>query len=166
MNKSGVRNTRTRTAFGAGVIVALVMAFACGRAMAVTYKWIDENGRVVYGDTPPAGVKAERVVTGTAPADPAAVRDLAAKDAEINKRMQQRSEAEAKADKDRVDVNLRRSQCQQATGRIKSLREDANVFRYNEKGERVYFTAAERESSIAQNQKIMRDLGCTPALQP
>jgi hypothetical protein len=134
--------------------------------MAVTYKWIDENGRVVYGDTPPAGVKAERVVTGTAPADPAAVRDLAAKDAEINKRMQQRSEAEAKADKDRVDVNLRRSQCQQATGRIKSLREDANVFRYNEKGERVYFTAAERESSIAQNQKIMRDLGCTPALQP
>jgi len=166
MNQSSVRKITARAAFRAAVAVALVAAFACGGAIAATYKWIDENGRVVYGDTPPAGVKAERVVTGTAPADPAAVRDMATKDAEIKKRMQQRSDDEAKADKDRVDVNLRRSQCQQAVGRIKSLREDANVFRYNEKGERVYFTAAERESSIAQNQKIMRDLGCTPAIQP
>lgn len=32
-----------------------------------TYKWLDENGRVTYGDHPPQGVKAEeiRISTGT-----------------------------------------------------------------------------------------------------
>ena len=28
------------------------------------------------------------------------------------------------------------------------------------------FNAAAREEMVAQNQKIMRDLGCTPAIQP
>ena len=40
------------------------------------------------------------------------------------------------------------------------------MYRYNEKGERVYLNAAMREESMAQNQKLMRDLGCTPAIQP
>ena len=58
------------------------------------------------------------------------------------------------------------TQCQQAIGRVKTLREDANVYRYDEKGDKVFFDAAARENSIAENQKLMRDLGCTPAIQP
>ena len=99
-------------------------------------------------------------------ADPAAVRDLANKDAEIRKRQQQREEDSTKQEKNLADANLRRTQCQQALGRNKSLKDDANVYRYNEKGERVYLNAAMREESIAQNQKLMRDLGCTPGIQP
>ena len=133
---------------------------------AATYKWLDENGRVVYGDTPPPGVKAERLnVAVPPPADPNAVRDMAAKDAEFRKNAQARVDQEAKAEKDRADANLRRSQCQQALGQIKSLREDANnVYRIDEKGEKVLLDSAARESAIAQNQKIMRDIGCTPAI--
>ncbi|MEO8740631.1 MAG: DUF4124 domain-containing protein [Casimicrobiaceae bacterium] len=145
-----------------GVAAALVTTLAFG----VMYKWVDDNGRVVYGDTPPAGVKAERMGGTVAPADPAAVRDLANKDAQIRKRAQQREDDSAKQEKNLADANLRRTQCQQAIGRSKSLRDDANVYRYNEKGERVYLNAAMREESIAQNQKLMRDLGCTPAIQP
>ncbi len=158
---------RHRKSFVAAAIFGVFAALASSMSIAAMYKWVDDNGRVVYGDTPPAGVKAERIKTaGTPPADPAAVRDLAAKDAEVKKRMQQRTDDEAKVDKDRADQNLRRSQCQQAVGRVKSLREDANVYRYNEKGERVFLDTAAREEMIAQNQKIMRDLGCTPAIQP
>lgn len=131
---------------------------------AVTYKWLDENGRVVYGDTPPPGVKAERINAALPPADPNAVRDMAAKDAEFRKNAQARADAEAKAEKDRADANLRRSQCQQALGQIKSLREDGNVYRFDEKGEKVLLDSAARESAIAQNQKIMREIGCTPAI--
>ena len=156
---------RRRQSVCVAAVVGLFVALTGSVSMAAMYKWVDENGRVVYGDTPPAGVKAERMNTGTAPADPAAVRDMAAKDAEIKKRMQQRTDEEAKVDKERVDYNLRRSQCQQAYGRVKSLREDANVYRYNEKGERVFLNTAAREEMIAQNQKIIRDLGCTPAIQ-
>src|SRR5262249_38620483 len=100
------------------------------------------------------------------PADPNAVRDLAAKDAEIKKRQQQRADDAVKEEKSRAEINLVRRQCQQAEGRVKALRTDTNVYRYNEKGERVYLDAAAREAEIAQNQKIMRDIGCTPAIQP
>ena len=60
-------------------------------AAAALYKWNDENGRVVYGDTPPPGVKAERVNPVVTPADPNALRDLAAKDAQMNKRQLERA---------------------------------------------------------------------------
>jgi hypothetical protein len=148
------------------VACGLAAALATSLALGAMYKWVDENGRVAYGDTPPAGVKAERMGNTAAPADPAAVRDLANKDADLRKRQQQRDEDSAKASQDRADSNLRLRQCQQAAGAIKSLRDDANVYRYNEKGEKVFLNAAAREESIAQNQKLMRDIGCTPAIQP
>ena len=69
-------------------------------------------------------------------------------------------------DKDRVAQNLRLTQCQQAVGRVKSLRQDPNVYRYNEKGDKVFLDTAARENAIAENNKLMRDLGCTPAIQP
>jgi len=150
------------TAAGFGIIAAL----AGSASIAAMYKWVDENGRVAYGDTPPAGVNAERMSSGPPPADPAAVRDMANKDAEIRKRMQQRNDDDAKVQKDRVADNLRLTQCQQAVGRIKSLRQDPNVYRYNEKGDKVFLDTAARENSIAENNKLMRDLGCTPAIQP
>jgi len=147
------------------LLAACAAACAATPVAAATYKWLDENGRVVYGDTPPPGVKAERLnVTVPSPEDPNAVRDMAAKDAEFRKNAQARVDEQAKAEKDRADANLRRSQCQQALGQIKSLREDTNVYRFDEKGEKVMLDAAARESAIAQNQKIMRDIGCTPAI--
>jgi Domain of unknown function (DUF4124) len=150
----------------AAAAFAVVAVLSGSPAIAAMYKWVDENGHVNYGDTPPAGVKAERMVTNAPPADPAAVRDLATKDAEIRKRMQQRTDDDAKVQKDRVADNLRLTQCQQAIGRVRTLRQDQNVYRYDEKGDKVFLDAAARENSIAENQKLMRDLGCTPAIQP
>ena len=147
-------------------VFGVVAALAGTASIAAMYKWVDENGRVAYGDTPPAGVKAERMNSGPGPADPGAVRDMATKDAEIRKRMQQRTDDDAKVQKDRVDENLRRTQCQQAVGRVKSLRQDANVYRYNEKGDKVFLDTAARENAIAENNKLMREIGCTPAIQP
>jgi Domain of unknown function (DUF4124) len=154
------KSTLTAAIFG------VVAALAGSASMAAMYKWVDENGRVAYGDTPPAGVKAEKLSSSPAPADPAAVRDLANKDAEFRKRMQQRSDDDSKVEKDRVAENLRRTQCQQAVGRVRSLRQDANVYRYDAKGDKVFLDTAARENAIAENNKLMRDLGCTPAIPP
>jgi hypothetical protein len=153
-----------RAPFKLAVAVGIAVALSATLAGAAMYKWVDENGRTVYGDTPPPGAKIERINANTAPADPDAARDMAKKDAEIKKRMQQRNDDEVKADKDRVQANLLRRQCQDAQGRIRSLREDANVYRYNAKGEKEILSTAAREEMVAQNQKIMRDLGCTPAI--
>jgi hypothetical protein len=147
------------TAFCGGLI-----ALAAANAQAVLYKWTDENGRVVYGDQPPASAKPERVnTTGVGPGDPGAVRSMAAKDAEIKKRQQQRADNEAKADKEQADAKKKVDMCAQARGRIRTLRDDVNVYRYNEKGEKIFFEPAERQKAIADNEKLMRDLNCPAA---
>src|SRR5690348_6610433 len=142
------------------VFCVAAMVLIAATAEAALYKWTDENGRVVYGGQPPASAKAERVNPGLGPGDPNAVRSMAAKDAEIKKRQQDRADAEAKAEKEQADAKKKGDMCAQARGRIRALREDANVYRFNEKGEKVFFEPAERQKAIADNEKLMRDLNC------
>ncbi len=140
-------------------LIAGLMAQSSG---AVLYKWTDENGRTVYGDQPPPGAKPERLNASVGPADPNAVRDMANKDADIRKRQQQRVDDVAKGEKEQSDAKRKLDQCVQARGRIRTLREDVAVYRYNEKGERSYYKPADREKAINENQKILRDLNCPP----
>jgi hypothetical protein len=143
-------------AAGLGAFVAL----ATTASHAILYKWTDENGRVAYGDQPPPGAKPERLNTSIGPADPNAVRDMASKDAEIKKRQQLRADEAAKTAKDESDGKRKLDQCAQARGWIKTLRNEVAVFRYNEKGEKVFYEASDRERAILDNQKLMRDLNC------
>src|ERR1700681_178761 len=149
---------RTSLIFAAALGASLAVATTASHA--ILYKWTDENGRVAYGDQPPPGAKPERLNTSIGPADPNAVRDMASKDAEIKKRQQLRADEAAKTAKDESDGKKKLDQCVQARGRIKTLRNDMAVFRYNEKGEKVFYEAADRERAIADNQKLMRDLNC------
>src|ERR1700693_4992430 len=99
-------------------LAACALAFAPLPSAAALYKWNAENGRVVYGDTPPPGVKAERVNPSVAPADPNAVRDMAAKDAQMNKRQQDRAEDETKTEKAEADARAKLDRCAQIRGRL------------------------------------------------
>src|SRR3979411_2220974 len=83
----------------AAALGALV-ALATTASHAILYKWVDENGRVAYGDQPPPGVKPEKLNPVIGPADPNAVRDMASKDADLKKRQQLRADEIAKAAKD------------------------------------------------------------------
>ena len=51
----------------------------------------------------------------------------------------------------------------QVRGQIRTLRQDSAVYRYNEKGEKVYFDASERAKAIADSEKTLHDLNCPPA---
>lgn len=144
------------------LLAACAAACAATPAAAATYKWLDENGRVVYGDTPPPGVKAERINTALPPADPNAARDLASQDAALKKRQQDRAEAEANAAKASAENKALLERCVQARGRMLSLRSEAQLYRYNEKGDKVYFDAAERERAIAETERVLRELNCAP----
>lgn len=57
------------------VIYSLLVFLAAGPAHAATYKWVDEDGKVHYSDSPPPGVEAQAVDLPellTIPAPPAA----------------------------------------------------------------------------------------------
>ena len=144
-------------------LAACALLFAALPASAAMYKWTDENGRVVYGDTPPPGVKAERISSTLPPADPNAVRDMAAKDAELKKRQQERQDQDAKAQKAEADAKAKAERCAQLEGRIKGLKSEGPLYHFNEKGERVYYEPVERDKEAADGEKQMRTLECPNA---
>jgi hypothetical protein len=131
-------------------------------AAAALYKWTDENGRTVYGDTPPPGVKAERMSVAAPAGDPNAVRDMASKDAELRKRAQARADEDAKAEKAAADDRTRLDRCVQIRGRMQTLRSGVPVYRFNEAGEKVYFDAKETEKAIAETDRALRENNCAP----
>ena len=144
----------------AGSVVAALLLFA-GTAAATTYKWTDANGRVIYSDQPPTGnFKVEALDAPPPPADPNAARDLANKEAELQKRRSLRTEEEGKAAKTRVEDNLKREQCQRARGQVIALTQSDQVVIYttNAQGQRTAMDNAARlrevevlQASIRQN---------------
>ena len=144
-------------------VALFALALAALPAAAALYKWTDENGRTVYGDTPPAGVKAERVNAAAPPADPNAVREMATKDAQIKARQRTRAEEEAKAEKAQADAKAKGERCAQIRGNIQTMRSGAAVYKFNEKGEKIYLAGPDRDKSLADSQKLLRDLNCEGA---
>ena len=144
-------------------VALFALALAALPVAAALYKWTDENGRTVYGDTPPAGVKAERVNAAAPPADPNAVREMATKDAQIKARQRTRAEEEAKAEKAQADAKAKGERCAQIRGNIQTMRSGAAVYKFNEKGEKIYLAGPDRDKSLADSQKLLRDLNCEGA---
>jgi hypothetical protein len=139
-----------------------VLAFACV-AQAQSYKWVDKDGKVQYGDAPPQG--ATKVTPLKPPAGPAA--QPASKDAKdakdakklspeeaFKKRQADQKAAEekaAKADKEAAD---RRQQCASHQDAIRQLESGARIARTNEKGERYFVEDDQRAKEIAQQRKF------------
>lgn len=141
-------------------LAVCALAFLALPASAALYKWTDENGRVVYGDTPPPNVKAERVNAAVPPADPNAVRDMASKDAQVKKWQQDRAADEAKAEKAQADAKARLDRCVQARGRLATLRSNTALYKFDDNGGKVFYDTAERAQSISDTEKLLRDLDC------
>ena len=135
----------------AGCMLAAA-AFALGvasfpeSASATLYKWTDANGRVVYSDQPPMGdVKTETLNGPPPPANPNAVKEMAAKDVELKKRQAELAEKEKKADSQRAELSKKADQCNRVQAQIRQLAaEQISLVRVNEKGEQVYVDDATR----------------------
>ena len=149
--RSPVRPARLAWCLGIAVVAALLGAAPANAAL---YKWTDATGRVVYSDQPPPGnVKVERLNAPPPPANPNAVKELAAKEADLKKAKQLRAEEETKTTKARVDANMRRQECQRARGQAIALAQSDQVVLYttNAKGERVAMNDAAR---LAERQRL------------
>ena len=153
-----VRLRSARAALAAAML-GLGLALCAGGAAATLYKWTDANGRVVYSDQPPAGnVKYEIVGAAPPPANPNAVRDMAAQDAEFRKRQSDKSEASAKSEKARADAARLAEACTQARGRIRLLQDESQpLVRYGEKGERIPMTPEDRKRAIEDQQRVVKE---------
>ncbi len=149
-------------------LFAAILALACGTAQAQAFRWVDKDGKVRYGDTPPPGVKATPMkgsAGGVAPPPPAsAAKDAKgnAKDAKgdakapvdpaqaFNERQLKAKEEAAKAEKERADAETRKKNCDRSQGFLRSLDAGQRISTTNAQGERSFLDDAGRQAQIEE----------------
>jgi hypothetical protein len=149
----------TRAALFAALLATSIGGLCLSAPVAAAlYKWTDASGRVVYSDQPPNGdFKVETVNAPPPPANPNAVKEMAAKEAELKKRKLESQEATKKTDLERADADKRAVVCRDAQAQIKQLSADQiQLMRLNEKGETVYMDDAERSSKRLELENWVR----------
>jgi hypothetical protein len=155
-------------ALGAGALAlaAASLLVAAPLATAALYKWVDANGRVVYSDQPPAGgVKAEIVGSPAAAANPDALKEFAAREAEFKKRQADKAEDVRKADKAKAEAQRLATLCTQARAQVAGLRRNDGtpVVRLNDKGERVTLDDATRKVEADRLEALIKERNCPAA---
>jgi hypothetical protein len=126
----------------AGRCLVLLLALASPVAWAQVYKWVDENGRVHYGEKPPPGAKSSAVKPPiAAPGSSARSPDVQSQELDFRDRQMKRNADEARQAQDAAN---RAAICSNAKERLE-LAERAALFRM-EKGERVFLSDAEQKA--------------------
>jgi len=156
-------------------VVAAALVLACGLAQAQTYRWVDKDGKVRYGDFPPPGVKGTPLkppVGGSPPTAPAAAagKDGAAtKDAKkgpltpaeqeqaYRERQLKAKEEREKADKEQAEVQRLKQACADAQESLRAFERGGRLSKIDAKGETVFIEESERAAREAQMRKVVAE---------
>ena len=147
------------------ICLAMLMLFAAGSAGAQLYKWVDENGKVRYGDTPPPGVKISPVKapqsggasTAAAPgAKDAKKGPLTAAEQDMAFRKRQ-AEAGKNAEKAEADLRAQAKRgegCERTREYLRTLESGQRIARTGPGGERYFLDDSQVAQEIAKEQAI------------
>jgi hypothetical protein len=147
------------------IILTVTWLFAAA-AWAQSYKWVDQDGKVRYGDTPPPGVNATRLKPpprGSAPepaSEPTAAAKKDAKPLTPEEAFRKRQEEAAK-DRDKQaqaeqQAQAKRQNCTQAQEALRSLETGQRIQRTDSKGERYYLEDAEIAKETARARQAVQ----------
>lgn len=137
----------------------LITSLLFAGAASAQYKWVDKNGKVQYGDTPPPGAKISSVrppSPSSQPQIPAKKGDerkgplsIAEKDAEFRKRQQESEKEREKQAKTQQEADEKRETCARARESLRIL-ESGRVTRVDAKGERYFLDDAQLSQEKAR----------------
>jgi Domain of unknown function (DUF4124) len=131
------------------LLFAALLAWS-GMAGAVVYKWVDAQGKVLYGDRPPDGVHAEVVAllgTHVARTAPTRAPESAPASKTTSRDQPNPDDASVKKAVDNDVAQSREKQCADAEERYKKLIEGRRLFKTGADGERQYLTSEEIDSA-------------------
>lgn len=148
--------------------IALAFLVAAAPAAAQLYKWVDKDGKVRYGDTPPPGAKTSSVrapAASEAPPAPAAASKDAKKGpltpAEQAKAFRERQEEQRKAaEKEERDRQARAQQnegCERTREYLRTLESGQRIARTNPNGERYYLNEDQVRAEIEKARSSVRE---------
>lgn len=145
-------------------LLFLVILAAAAAAHAQAYKWVDADGKVRYGDTPPPGAKATALKPPSRAPAPAEKNDSKDRkpggkekeltpEAAFQKRQQERQEAEQKAEKERADAEQKRQNCASAQTYLRTLQSGQRIVSTDAAGERAYMDDSQRQQAMERAQR-------------
>jgi hypothetical protein len=124
------------------LLFAALLAWS-GLASAVVYKWVDAQGKIQYGDTPPDGVHAEIVEgLGTHSSPPPAQSSRPALAAATPTAPTEKI-AKEKQEVDQDVAATQSKQCADAQDNYKKLIEGRHIYKTGDNGEKVFLTSQE-----------------------
>lgn len=133
------------------VLVCLLPSVATAGAI---YKWVDNAGVTHYGESPPPGIKAQPVGSPSTPAVGAPQTEGARQTEQINRGLAERAAARAaQQEQEQVARDAaadRLARCSRARQQLQVVERGGPVYRYDERGERVYLEDAARDAEIAR----------------
>jgi hypothetical protein len=135
------------------LLCAALLAWSC-TASAVVYKWVDAQGKIQYGDTPPDGVQAEVVElpgshassAPTAPAKPA-----------LTLQHQDPKVAQEKQSVAQDVAEVKQKQCADAQAAYQKLIDGRRIYKTDDNGQRVYLSSEEIDSSRLSAKQAVDD---------
>jgi hypothetical protein len=135
-------------------LIVLVSSFLVAAAAAAQqYKWVDQDGKVRYGDVPPPGASATRLkppAQGSAPTPAAAAKKDAEKgltpEQAFRKRQEEAQKGRETQAKAEQDAAVKRENCERAQTALRTLESGQRISRTDATGERAFLD----EQQIAQ----------------
>jgi hypothetical protein len=147
-------------------LISLMLMMFATAAAAQLYKWVDKDGKVRYGDTPPPGVKATPLKgpSGSASAPSAATKgekDKGEKDklnpeAAFRKRQEEAAKDREKQAKSQQEAAAKKENCVRAQEMLRSLESGQRLARIDSKGERYYLEDADVARETAKAREAMQ----------
>jgi hypothetical protein len=134
--------------------IAFAAVLAAAAAHAQVYRWVDEQGKVHYGERPPAGAKASPVQDKLAapPGAPApkAAPDASQQERDFQRRQMERQQKEASEQKAAARA---KAECERERSRLAQLRTARRITAgVDDKGDTRYMSDAERADSIGNQE--------------
>jgi len=126
------------------VLLFVALLTWSGLASAVVYKWLDAQGKIQYGDTPPDGVHAEIVEgLGTHTSAPPTQAARPALSASTTPTTVTDKTAKEKQEVAQDVAATTEKQCADAQDNYKKLIEGRHIYKTGDNGEKVFLTAQE-----------------------
>ncbi len=147
------------------ICFAMLMLAVAGSAGAQMYKWVDKDGKVRYGDTPPPGAAVAPVKAPQSAAPAAAPESKDARKGALNPAEQEQAfrkrQADAGKQAEKTDADLRakaqRSEaCERTREYLRTLESGQRIQRTNPSGERYFLDEGQVAQEIAKEQQAQQ----------
>ena len=140
------------------ISVLLIFFFSPAALAAGVYKWVDEQGKVHYGDRP-GNSNASKIAVPVSP--PSSSNNLnernAMRDKLIRTMEEERKLKEEDSHKAKLKDAERKQRCIEAQDKLRRYQESQYIYKPAEGGERIIFSEEERKQATDDAQKAVQE---------